>query len=69
MREYQNVDFAMVVVHVRPVDHSPPKRSEELTGHITVQVMAREGGEEEVSVCDSLCRLPHLPVESLPRQW
>lgn len=39
-----------VVVHVRPVDQTPPKRSEELTGHITVHAMAREGGEEEVSV-------------------
>lgn len=29
---------------------APPKRSEELTGHITVHAMAREGGEEEVSV-------------------
>ena len=50
MREYQNVDFAMVEVHVRLVDQNPPKRSEELTAHITVHAMAREGGEEQASV-------------------
>lgn len=46
----KNLILQLVVVHVRPVDQTPPKRSEELTGHITVHAMAREGGEEEVSV-------------------
>ena len=51
MREYQKFDLA---IGSRACSaggsNTPTKRSEELTAHITVHAMAREGGEEEVSV-------------------
>ena len=50
MREYQNVDFAIGSRACSAGGSNPPKCSEELTGHLTVHAMAREGGEEVVSV-------------------